>query len=494
VTRTTRNLTALLMSQLVTWVIQVATLVILPKTLGVQTYGVLAFATTFVGFLALISNLGSNTFLVKTIARGPSRLGVYTFNGLVMKLILGTCVALVAIVGARLLGYPSQTVLLVEAGCIGMVLASMTDILNGALQGTQRMGRLAFWATVQQLVSATIALGLLLDHKGVVVYALVIGIGGAIPLVAIAVQLWPEIHGGVRLDLHLWKTIAEGGMPFFLWSGILLTYGSIDILMLQEICGSKTVGRYVLAYTWVGLPIFFASILSTVLLPSLSTMAHSSASEFCTTVNRALRLVVFAGAPMAIGIALVANNIISLFHYPSTFDQAIPLIRILAIHIPIVGMDMVLAMAINAKDRQKAWLMVGCVAAVFNPLVNFIAIPLTVHLFANGAIGASVVTVVTEVLMMIGAIYLKPAGVLDGATISFLVRTAAASLVMIPPVLLAARAPFPMKIAIGMGVFSLAALALRLVSVREGREGVSRLLRTLNARAAEAAPTPLEQA
>jgi O-antigen/teichoic acid export membrane protein len=191
---------------------------------------------------------------------------------------------------------------------------------------------------------------------------------------------------------------------------------------------------------------------------------------------------VFVGTPMAVGVALTAGNIIELLHYNSGFQQAIPLIRILAFHIPIVGMDMVLAIALTAKDRQKAWLVVGCVAALFNPALNFIAIPWTNHRFGDGAIGASIVTVATEVVMMIGAIYLKPTGVLDRATRSFLVRSVAASVVMIPPVVLAGRTPLIVKVAIGVTAFSIASLSLRLVSIRGSRDAVVQVLRSIRTR------------
>ena len=158
-------------------------------------------------------------------------------------------------------------------------------------------------------------------------------------------------------------------------------------------------------------PDFLPTVLVNVVYPSLSNKALGDTADFNRIVNKALQLVVFVGTPMAIGIALVAGNIIGLFHYPASFSTTVPLIRILAIDIPIVAMDMILAAALISRDRQKVWLLVGCIAAVFNPAINFIAIPLTSHRFGNGAIGASVVTVATELVMMIGAIYLRPAGV-----------------------------------------------------------------------------------
>jgi O-antigen/teichoic acid export membrane protein/Mrp family chromosome partitioning ATPase len=476
-----RNFASLLLSQVATLVVSLATAAIVPKRLGPTTFGVFSFAGAFLGFFLLLSSLGSTPFLVKTIAREPAQLGRYIFNAIAMKVVWGGILAGTAIAAAHLLGFPSQTVLIISVGSIGLVLSAVADILSAGLQGTERFGKLALWAAIQQYVTVGIAIGLLLDGKGVVVYTLALACSPIVSILANGYQLWPEIGARNHIDLRLWKRIGVGGLPFCLWNAILLIYGSIDILMLQQMSGSKTVGWYTLAYSWVGIPVFFPALLVSVVFPSLSNTALSTSSDFSRTVNRALQLAVFVGTPMAIGIALTAGNIIDFLHYDS-FHQAIPLIQILALHIPIVSMDMILATALTAKDRQKAWLVVGCVAVVFNPTLNLIAIPFANHRYGNGAIGASVVTVATEVVMMIGAIYLRPKGVLDRATRSFLLRTVVAGLTMIPPVILAARAPFAVKVIIGAAAFAVACVVLRLVPVRASRHGLQQLLRSLRER------------
>lgn len=502
-----RNLASMLASQVATFTLTLVTVAVLPKRLGTTTYGNLAFATAYIGYFALALSLGSHQFLVKTIARDKSQFSRYISNALVMKLVLGTVLASAAIAGTDLLGYPTQVKLIVVALGIGMVFNALLETLNAALQGTERMGKQALWTGIEQTVAGTIAILLVLAHMGVVVFSLSGACGAAILVAVFCFKLWPEIVGrrGVSharatmgeltdqpaaqapdpprrnakrgLDWRVWKTIAVGGLPFASWSFILLIYGSVDILMLHQMTGSNTVAWYSLAYTWVGVPIFIPSVLVTVIFPSLSNKALYDTADFSRTVNNALRLAIFIATPMAIGIALTASNIVGLFHYPAGFEHTVPLIQILAIHIPIVATDMILAIALTAKDRQVAWVVVGCLAAVFNPLMNLIAIPLTSHRFGDGAIGASIITVATELLMMVGAIYLRPAGILDRRTIWFLLRCVAASVTMIPAIVLAGQSPLGVKIIVGVITFATGAAAFRLVSVRTVREVAQQILR-----------------
>jgi O-antigen/teichoic acid export membrane protein len=159
--------------------------------------------------------------------------------------------------------------------------------------------------------------------------------------------------------------------------------------------------------------------------------------------------VIFVGAPAAAGIALVAPTMLGLL-YPPDFEHAVAPLRILALHIPFVAMDMILGIALVARDRQKQWLAVGCIAAVFNPIVNLAAIPFSERVFSNGAIGAATVTVATEGLMMAGAIILRPKGVLDRPTGGFLGRCLLAAACILPLGLLLQGAPLILQIAIGV--------------------------------------------
>lgn len=518
-----RNLASMLGSQVATFALTLVTVAVLPKRFGTTTYGNLAFATAYLGYFALALSLGSNQFLVKTIARDKSQFSRYISNALVMKLVLGTVLATAAVAGTHLLGYPTQIKLIVMAAGIGMVFNALSEVLSAALQATERMGKLALWFSTEQTVAGAIAILLVLANMGVVVFLLVGACGMAILVAVASFKLWPEIVGRRRvhdarcttgeltdqpaaqtpdpprrnakrgLDWRVWKAIAAGGLPFASWSLILLIYGSTDILMLHQMTGSNSVAWYTLAYTWVGIPVFIPSVIVTVIFPSLSSKALDGTTDFSRTVNSALRLAVFIATPMAIGIALTASNIIGLFHYPAGFEHTVTLIQILAIHIPIVATDMILAIALAAKDRQVAWLVVGCMAAVFNPLMNLIAIPLTSHRFGDGAIGASIITVATELLMMVGAIYLRPAGILDRQTIWFLLRCVAASVTMIPVIVLANQTLLGVKILLGVLTFTVGAVVFRLVSVRTAREGAQQVLRSLRERERQSpVPTGVE--
>ena len=478
-----RNMTSLLLSQMATFALSIATIAIVPKRLGSASYGAFAVATSFVTFFVLAATLGWGDFLVKRLAREPSEVGRYIFNAFAAKTVYGLAIAAAAVAGSRILRYPPEVTLLIEICSISIVLTALIDVLGAGLQATQRFGRFAFWSAVSRYVSGGLAILLLLAHRGVVAYAVVVSAAAIIPVVAYTHQLWPDMKGHVRLEPRLWKAIFAGGLPFFIYAVVLQIYSSIDVLMLQKMTNSSTVGWYSVAYAWVSIQVFFPGLLVAAAFPTLSSRAASRSPDFSPTVNKSLQLAVFVATPVAIGIALIAPNIMGLFHYPAQFKHAVVLIQILSIGMPIVAINMILGIAVAAIDRQKAWLLVGCVGVLFNPAVNLVAIPATSRHYGNGAIGASIVTVATELVIMAGAIWLRPAGVLDRRTLSFLVRTLLAGAAMIPMVLLVRNLPFEIMVAVGIATFAGACCCLRLVSPRMVRGHVSQLLKSARERA-----------
>ena len=88
--------------------------------------------------------------------------------------------------------------------------------------------------------------------------------------------------------------------------------------------------------------------------------------EFAPLVNRAVQIVLFVTIPASFGLIFVADDLIRLI-YNQDFDSSIVLIRILAIGIPIIAIDTVLATALIAADRVKGYLAVAAIAACLQP-------------------------------------------------------------------------------------------------------------------------------
>lgn len=470
--RVARNILALLVNQVGTWLVTLALTLVLPRYLGPSSYGVYSFAAGFVGFFALGMQLGTNKYLTWRIAREPELASSLTFNTLFLQLPLA-----IACGGAALIILPlidntdpalTQLVLIVV---VSNAIASFTGTLIAALAGFQNM-RVPALIT---LLSSTVVAALIILGTWVNVTLIglaVIGLGGEVLSLASMI-----IYAGVKLRLRpsldptLWRAILVGGMPFFAWAVVLTFYWQIDVSMLKILVPSamanEVVGWYASANRLVSIPIFLPTIVIAAILPALSHERSADSPRFREMASRSLRLVSLVAIPASVGVVLLADQLATLLKYPSAFHPLVLLLQILSINIPLVAIDMVLGTVLIAMGRQKAWTLVGVAAAFFNPLVNLWAIPYTQQLYGNGAIGAAVVTVLTEFVMFFGALLLRPKSVFTRADVAYVLRCLLATAIMIPAVLLLsqiATVGIFAAAAYGALIYATAAYSLKLIA------------------------------
>src|SRR6185437_11018895 len=83
----------------------------------------------------------------------------------------------------------------------------------------------------------------------------------------------------------------------------------------------------------------------------------------------------------------------------SDFRSAAPLLAIVSVHIPLAAADTVLGTALFALGRERRFAVVAWAAAILNPIANVVLVPMAAHAWGDGAIGAALVTVATEVFI-----------------------------------------------------------------------------------------------
>jgi O-antigen/teichoic acid export membrane protein len=459
----------------VSWVASAVLVVMLPRYLGDVNLGKLGFALALVALASLISNLGTATYLMKETARDPARAGGLAGGALLTRVPLTAVAAGAVVVFVQVAGYDATTRSVVYVLCGWILIDSVRTLIQGVLQGMQRMKVLAAVPALASTVYTALAVLLLLHGGGPLEVAGAYVAGQLAGLALCLVFLLRGFRPQPSLDRQVWWTLLSGGLPFFVWQAALVVYGQIDSVLLSLLTGDAVVGWYVAAYRIVTVPIFLPSILVTVVFPALAAAA-ARPQEFNSIARRALHASFLVTLPMSLGIMLLAGPLIHLLRYPEAFQHSIPVILLLAPGFPIVAADMIIGTVLNSVDRQRQWALAGVAAAVLNPLLNLAAIPLSQSHLGNGAIGAAAVTTATEFVLLGAGLYLLPRGIFDLHTLLKIVRSLAAGAVLVAVVLPLRALPLPVPVVAGVAAYLLASLALGAVSTAEIREVVRHLL------------------
>lgn len=458
-----RNILFLFASQLATWLITVILLVLAPRRLGAEGFGRLQFATAFVGFFNLIGSLGSYQYLVRSIARDRSALGPLVISALRLKLLMGVVLSGMALTLGWALGYSGEVMTLIAIGCAGMNLHLLNEMVVAGLAGMERMARTAVWQTAQVYAASLAGIVILLTTRSLVAFAAAFAIAWTVPLVANAWTLRPFLRDIGTKHAGAWRAIITGGVPVFALTALSLFYSTIDIPIVEAISGEKVVGWYTLAYRWVGMPIFVTTIVVTAFLPQMSALAAQAPEAFGALTNRAIKLVLVVNIPASVGLVFVSSDLVDLLYGPD-YEQSVVLMQLLAMVVPLTGLNTVLATSLVASDRHKRYVWVAACAAVFNPLFSVIAIRVANDRYDNGAIGAAIVTVLTEVFITTCALRMRRSGVMNRATIMYCLRCACAAAIMVVPLVILKDGGLFVKVPAGAAAYALGSLAFGTVS------------------------------
>ena len=486
-----RNIVTLLGAQLITWAATLVLVVSLPRYLGDTNLGKLTFATAYTELFALFLGLGTFTYLIKEIAGDREKLASYTFNALAMRLPMSLLVSLAMVAGVNLLHYPASTKAIVYILCVLATVSSMNGVLGASLQGVQNMRRLSIAGITEKVVLVTVGVALLVGGQGVIVYALVALLGSVAGLAVNGAYFVKHLKKTpFRLDLRLWRKIFVGGLPFLIWDMALTVYIRIDIILLSFLASEAVIGWYGAAIRIIAVPVFLPQVVTMAALPALSASIGRASETFHSLARRSLNVVVLAAIPIGLGLFATADKVIGLFHYPDDFANSVPLLAILALAIPLLSTGMVLGMVLIALNRQRAWSLVAVTAACLNPALNLFMIPYFQSQHGNGAIGAAIVSVITEVYMTAMALLLMPKGILGLSNLWFALKCLAAGLAMVVVIRLLYQQNIVLIVPVAAFTYGLVCLALRALTFEEIGTlwGFLRDYRTRTVRADEVAP------
>lgn len=480
--RVARNLVVVLSSQMAVWLIASGLVVIVPRYLGDTSVGKLAFAMALTTIVGTVGQLGVAPYLTREIARDPSAAPHLTWNALVFRIPTLLVGALVVVGFVYVFQYPQSTKNVVFLTMGLMTLYAFQSTLMAAFQGLERMTLVSGATIVEKALNLILgATALVVLGLGLTEYAVTLVAAIAASTAVLLVHFWRAIGFSFRLDLSVWRQLLKGGAPFLVWGVALIIYGQIDLAMLSVLTGDDVVGWYSTAYRFVGIPAFIPAAVMVVLLPSLS---NADPDDFRKLARRALDFVMIICLPIALVLIVGARVILEML-YGAEFHNAIILLRILAIHEPLVAISMIAGTALIASNREVAWTRVAVLAAITNPMINGFMIPVFDAAYENGAIGAAIVTLITESFMVISAFWLLDHDTFDRSNVLTAIRALVAGAPMCAAMLIAIYAaphgPFgsgpvvAMLIAGGL-TYVAAAFAVGLVKVADVRQARTMLL------------------
>lgn len=424
--RMRRNVTALAGGQAVTWTMTLLWTFIVPRALGPIGMGVIVSGWAVAGVLGIVLGLGTKTYLVREMVVEPTRAPRLLGTAILLRVVLTPVFVVAVIAYSRFADYGPEGTLVLYLAMGATVLTLIAEPMQAAFQAVERMEYLAYSDVLNKSAQGLLGIGLvLLGFRSVGVTACWMVVSGLV-VVLNARWLRPFVTFDLRTTAGQLRQLVKGSLAYWAFGLFFMLYLWIDSVMLSLMTRPEVVG-------WYGVPtrlfqsmLFVAVIVSTAWLPRLVGAFKEGPDRLREVARAPIELVLVLSLPIAAATAVAARPMVQLL-YGDAYANAAPVMVVLAGCIPLMYLNIMLSQVLVAANRQIVWTGVMAGATIVNPVLNVFLIRTTEASYGNGAIGAALSLLLTELLIVVVGFALVGRNVLDRRAVGRCAVAAAAS-------------------------------------------------------------------
>ncbi len=461
-----RNLGLLVGSQALTWILSIAWTAIVPRLLGPREMGVLVTAGSVAGIFGILLGEGTKTFLVREIVARPDGAPGLVGTAISLRLLMLPVFFGAAMAYSHFAEYGGNTTLVLACAMGAVFVVLLAEPIQAAFQAQERMQYLAYNSVLDEVAQCILGIGIAVLGFG----ALGLTAGSlAVAVLMLVLNLkWARTQVAVelRLNLERARTVIRGSASYWAYGLFFMFYLWIDTMILSLLAGPETVA-------WYGVPtklftalMFIPVIVSTAWLPRLVAAFERRPEDLPREARRPIELVVILSLPICVATALTAGPVLDLL-YGHRYASAAPVMTILAFVIPPMYLNIMLNQVLIAAKRQVVWTWVMAGATVVNPLLNVLIIPICQRRYGNGAIGAALSLLITELLIVAIGMRISGSNLFGTASLLRVAKAFAASGAMWAVMAVAAPLGFVPAAALGFAGFIGLSLLLKLPTADE---------------------------
>ena len=244
-----KNMSWLLISQIVASVCGFVWTILLARYLGVSNYGILGFAVSITGILGMIDDLGISTHIVRHIATDNESAPKYLGNAIPLKMIFAGTKLILTLIILILLKINEFTIFITLLFSFEMIFKSYVNTIYGTFQAFENGKYQGIGITLTNTTTLIFILISIYADLGLEGVAISYLLANLLNFIYVYYVLNKDIvKPKYELDWEFCKKITLLSIPFAI-TGILYTiYYSIDLVMLTKLVGDYANGIYNATY------------------------------------------------------------------------------------------------------------------------------------------------------------------------------------------------------------------------------------------------------
>lgn len=361
--------------------------VMMARALQPERFGVYSTILAFMTLGLSVGNLGLDRLLLRELSASLASLQLYATARVVRYAIVP-----LVMVGMVIYGHHSgDDVLPWLIGGLALFPALSSALLMSLFQAREWFSVPARGALVQAAVSGIGVIACALARAPLVAYLGVFVVSESSRQWFLRRQSQAYPWPSQRVEWQRLRPMLHAALPYALLTVLGIVYLRVDVVMLDAMIGSSEVGLYAGATRVLMLANALPGLCLAVLFPRFVRLQESDPARSARLYLLAVRVMVWIGAPIALGFALGAQPLMTLLYGP-TYAGGAGALRWLMAALLFMFWHAPNGTVLFSSERLRPVILISVATAGFNVVANLYAIP------RWGAEGAAFTTAASELL------------------------------------------------------------------------------------------------
>jgi O-antigen/teichoic acid export membrane protein len=368
------------------------------RYLGKVGFGEYATVLAFFSFFGCFADLGLYSVATREISRVGADEKKIMGNIFSLRMLSSLAVFLISPL-ILFLPYSNELKMGIMIAAASFVFSSSYTVLNGVFQKNLAMDKVALVEVLGKVIQLMIIILAVKRHLGF--NAIIMSLLIYMIFNFAVVFLWSRryLKFKLQIDFAYWKKFIKEALPMGVAVAITFLYFKMDTILLSIIKSSAEVGIYNAAYKIIENITFFPGMIVGLTLPLTSRYIFSERKRFEDISNKTFKVFLILIVPIVVGTLFLANDIIRLIG-GAGFAESANVLRILIFALVFMFFGNFSNNILLAGNLQKKLMIALSACAAFNIISNLVFIPIYSYR------GAAVVSVLTELLVVIATFYL----------------------------------------------------------------------------------------
>lgn len=372
------------------------------RYLGPEKYGIYSLIFVYLSFFSVISDIGLYTVTLREISKDISKAEEIINNSIVLRIILSIMFIIIAIIFSFII-YGSDENSAIRYGIALVSVTVLFNLINTTTNAVFQANIRMEFAVLSELLGRIAALSLIIlviILKGNIYYMILATAAGSLVnsvfnifFIRRFLRLRPTLN--LQYGLELFKK----ALPLAAALIINVVYFRADMIIISLFRDSSEMGIYGLSYKMLETSLLFPAFFIASIFPVIANYITNLPEKVESFVQKSFDLLLMVGIPIMAGGIITARYLVNVIA-GEQFSDAVLAFQILVLAAPLIFINGFFGNMIIAKSKEREALWLNISALTFNLVLNFIFIPI------YGYIAAALITLLSEIIIMAGAIYL----------------------------------------------------------------------------------------